>query len=78
MCNCLKELEEKLKAAPIQALKGRLVEKVELEFPEEAWIGLELKEAFITIAKVFSQGIKKPLRVPIQIYYCPFCGKKYE
>ena len=78
MCDCMAQIEKQIKASPIKELKGRAVTKVEWEFPETAWIGAELEETFVAVAKVYPEGQKRALRVPVQLYFCPFCGKKYQ
>lgn len=77
MCQCMQEIEDKLKSAPIEALKGRPVAKVEWEFPQQAWIGTEMREALIAIVKVYPEGQKKAIGLPIELCFCPFCGKKF-
>lgn len=70
MCNCIKEVEEKMKAA-MKAKSATLQAGLQVG---------KVKGAMRTYLNctVEVEGKKKPQVVQLTLKYCPFCGEKYE
>jgi hypothetical protein len=64
VCNCMKEMEQKL------------IEKAECE-EADGPVELLSGRAYITFT-VRKIGKKKEEKIPVMLSRCPFCGKEYE
>lgn len=64
MCNCMNEIEEKMK---------ELVDAESVEAPVELLTGKAYLE--FTVKK---KGKKKEEKMPLLLSQCPFCGEPYD
>lgn len=75
MCNCVEEINKKLKeeSTPTKSVK------LETVFTLQATALSERPAMFCIIKKrkLYSEKIRKTRRI-IQGAYCPFCGERYE